>query len=242
VLRGSVKNVCSVVATNDLRLMRDYALSVVTEWVELRIDYVLSSEDALVSTQSVINGVKELVRELRSTGKEVIITLRSRSEGGRFYGGEELRKYLMIKLASSEPTLIDVEARSKVFRSVTSVLKELGIDFIASIHYLSRVPTEEELLKEAFKAFSNGAKLFKAVYPARELRDNLVALNLCSLMSGKSVIMCSGSLGRVSRVLAPLAGAPFTYVYVGKEPVAPGQLSLNELLKAWESLGVISDG
>ncbi len=235
-LKEGLKKVCVVIASKDLRLFRELAMNSPTYWVELRLDYLLSN----YSIHEVIEGVGDIVRVLRSLGKGVIITLREVSEGGLFNGELSTKEYLLTELVRrAKPTYVDIELSLGRFTELVRKFNELGVGTLASIHYLSEVPKIDELVSNALKAFRYGAKLFKAVFPAKVVEDNLTALKLCSLFKGRSISFCLGSLGRLSRVLAPLFGAPFTYAYVGKS-VASGQLSLNELLSTWSYLEVIS--
>jgi 3-dehydroquinate dehydratase-1 len=75
---------------------------------------------------------------------------------------------------------------------------------------------------------------------ANSRRDVLRLLHVTQEMSSLDVPICTismGELGKISRVAAPFFGSAITYGYVTKE-TAPGQVSIAELKKAFEILGL----
>jgi len=233
VLEECLKKVCLVVTGRTLGTLREAALSAPTKWVELRLDTLTN-----LTAPTVKEGVKSLVKELRGAGKEAILTLRDVEEGGSFGGDPREKAALLTGLATASPTLIDVELKSPAYLEIVEALKHLGVGVLASTH-LSRPLSRDDLIKLVRQALASGANMFKAVFPAEGLNDNLIALEACAAWRGKVV---SGKVGRVSRLLAPFFGAPFTYAFPdGGEPVAEGQLSVSEVLKLWDALGVARD-
>ena len=236
-LEECLKKVCLVATGKTLGDLREAALSASTEWVELRLDTLANP-----TTPAVKEGVKSLVRELRDAGKEVILTLRNVGEGGSFSSDPHEKVALLTDLASASPTLIDVELKSPAYLEVIKALRHSGVGVLASTHNLSNPLSRDDLIGLARQAFASGANMFKAVFPAGGLNDNIIALEACAIWRGKVVSFCLGKAGRISRLLAPFFGAPFTYAFPdGGEPVAEGQLSVSEVLKLWEALGVVRE-
>ncbi len=234
-LEECLKKVCLVATGKTVGALREAALSAPTKWVELRLDTLANP-----ATPTVKEGVKSLVRELRVAGKEVILTLRDVSEGGHFSGDVREKVALLTELASASPTLVDVELKSPAYPEVVEALKRSGVGVLASTHHLSKPLSRDALTRLARYALASGASMFKAVFPAEGLNDNLIALEACAAWGGKVVSFCLGKVGRVSRLLAPFFGAPFTYAFPdGGTPVAEGQLSVGEILKLWDALGVV---
>ena len=88
------------------------------------------------------------------------------------------------------------------------------------------------------KELKAGADICKVVTSARSFEDNLSVLQLIrDFPAVKVVAFAMGPEGMASRVLAPHAGAYFTYgaVQKGKES-APGQIPVVDMLKLYEIL------
>ena len=76
--------------------------------------------------------------------------------------------------------------------------------------------------------FSHNVKI---VTTAKSVDDSIRTLQLYS-KNGKNnlIAFAMGDNGRISRILCLYLGSPYTYVSLGK-PVAPGQLSIDEVKK-----------
>ena len=227
--------ICTVAAADSLEDLRDIVAAAETRFVELRLDRLREPLN-----RETVRRVAELVEEARSGGKKVIATLRDRGEGGGFTGPPAVKEEILLRLAEAGSDFIDVELSFPLRRSVVEGSRRLGVRVIMSIHMFDRVPEPGELRAAAREAFRLRANLLKAVFPARRLEDNVVALNLCDRWRGRVISFCLGRLGVASRVMAPLFGAPFTYAYPeGSKPVAPGQLSVGKVIRLWRLLGIV---
>jgi 3-dehydroquinate dehydratase type I len=81
----------------------------------------------------------------------------------------------------------------------------------------------------------------KIVTAAKHPRDNLTILSFVESNASTSrlVSFAMGQIGIPSRVLATLYGAEFTFASLGEESqTAEGQLSIDNLRKVWQILGV----
>ena len=74
---------------------------------------------------------------------------------------------------------------------------------------------------------------------AKKLSDNWRILGVNAKFPGRVVAFAMGKKGVLSRLLAPYYGAPFTYVYIGEKPVAPGQLGFEEIIELWNIMGLL---
>jgi 3-dehydroquinate dehydratase-1 len=187
----------------------------------------------------------ETIRKLKSeTGLPVIITNRSRTEGGKWDGKEAERIGLVNDLVSLKdgPDAVDVElSADRVERNnAVKTAKIHGKTVIISAHDFSRSPSFQEMtatLEEAFLAGANIAKL--AVMP-HSMRDilNLLEVTLDARNAGRAVCtIAMGKLGKHTRVIAPFYGSVLTYASVESTvSAAPGQLPVNELKKVMELL------
>ena len=193
--------------------------------IELRLDLLgYTREEA-----------ERVITHLAERGVRVIATLRDKREGGEYSGPDEEKLATLLGLLDKGAWLIDLEYR---FPLLDKALQEARGSVIVSYHDYRWTPPPEVLYSYAGDMIRRGAAIAKIVTMARRLGDNWRLLGLDAWRKGRIVAFAMGERGRPSRILAPLIGAPFTYVSLG-EPVAPGQLVLRELLEAWRLLGVL---
>ena len=179
-----------------------------------------------------------LVESLSSKGVRVIVTLREEAEGGRYRGGAEEKLSLLGGLLDHGAWLADVEYGFPLF---DEAIKALGGRVLASIHFTSYTPWPEVLYSLAGDMIRRGARIAKVVAYARSLEDNWKILGVNVRWPGRATGFAMGPRGRLSRVLAPLMGGALVYAPLGRS-VAPGQLSLEQLVEAWTLLGAALDG
>ncbi len=226
--------ICTVVAADTVDRLGQAALSAPTRLVELRVDLLHTPP-----SRDTVRRVAGLIRELEGRGIGTVVTLRDSSEGGGFKGSPAFKEEALLALAEAGSRYLDVELSFPRRRSVVEAARRLGVKVILSAHVFDRVPRPGELRAAAMEAFRLRASVFKAVFPARSPRDNVVALKLCDRWPGRVISFCLGRAGVVSRLLAPLFGAPFTYAYPDDgRPVAPGQLSVGEVIRLWREMGI----
>lgn len=155
--------------------------------------------------------------KLRKEAKlPVIFTLRNKAHGGAFAGNEREREEKFLELLSLNPDYIDLEWDAPFFLEYTTIV---------SYHNFEETPENlEEILKKM--EARRGAFYKLATYA----HTSIDALRMLSLVSKERNVagMCLGEKGEITRILAPIVDAPFTYCYWDKES-APGQLSLDTL-------------
>ena len=86
-----------------------------------------------------------------------------------------------------------------------------------------------------------GAEVCKIVTTANQVEDNLTTLNFVSKASKKAKIVsfAMGEFGKPSRLLSPVFGAFFTFASIDeKRKTAKGQLTIQEMRRAYELLGL----
>jgi len=208
-----------------------------------------SNEEALARMREAFNLVD--IVELRMDGikdvdlnqllgwnrKKVIVTNRSRKEGGKFPGREGERIALLKQAVDLGAEYIDVE-----LSTAPSLRKEIGAilsgssrrtRLILSWHDMSRTPSERTLMAKLDECREYGADLAKIVPYAVTDADNLKILNLIirAKERGQDIIaFCMGPRGRVSRAVAPSLGSCVSYVAItAAEKTAPGQLTFAEM-------------
>lgn len=191
--------------------------------VELRLD------------KTGLDGAREAVEALAGDGVRVIVTLREAREGGSYTGGWESKLGVYRSLLEAGAWLVDVEYSHPEFTRFTS---ELGDRVLASAHYYRFTPASDILYSTVGDMLRSGAGIAKIAAAVEAPEDNWRLITLNSWRPGRIVSIGMGRRGLVSRLLAPLAGAPFTYAHLG-EAAAPGQPSVQEVLEYWRMLGVI---
>ncbi len=188
-----------------------------SHYAEIRFDFLKPSQipDAL-----------ELVKK---NLKRAVCTLRPISEGGKFSGTEKERIAILKLISEYSPFLLDVEYNT--LKKDKKLVKYLSkTDILVSWHDFKKTPSDAVLL-EMLKKMSKFSNFIKIVTTAKRVEDSARVLALYAKPSKKHLIAFSmGEYGKISRILCVFLGSPYTYVSLGK-PVAPGQFSVDEMLK-----------
>jgi len=190
--------------------------------LELRADYLKSKK-----------GLEKVSRY----ADKLIVTVRRASEGGLFRGSEVERAKVIREALKVHPRYVDIEASSPMASGLVEEAKLAGVGVIASSHNLRGTPGPRELMRAWRLCARLDPDIVKVVTTALKVADNLTVLGLLLKADRPTVAFCMGPLGKPSRALAPLFGAPFTYASLGEGlETAPGQLSLWEVREVWRIL------
>jgi 3-dehydroquinate dehydratase I len=153
--------------------------------------------------------------------------------GGR---SDEERKRLLMRAIASGATFVDVEIESETAyrEEIVAEARSCGCRVIVSHHDYERTPERPVLEACVSACFEAGADIAKIACMVRSDRENARLLALLDT-DREIVVVGMGERGRVTRILAPLLGSPFTYASLsqGKE-TADGQIdreTLQELLR-----------
>jgi len=192
---------------------------------ELRLDYLESVD---------------LPGLLRDKPGRVIVTNRLPQEGGRWRGSESQRRSLLEQACQLGADFVDLElAADPAWRE--SLLTQRGSTrVILSWHDFTSTPDTGRLKEVLAEMLAQDADIVKLVTFARQPADAVRLLSLIPLAknAGREIIAIGmGPEGKFSRVVAPLLGSYLTFATLahGQES-APGQMTVEELLKAWEVL------
>lgn len=169
-----------------------------------------------------------LRRAMERAEVPVILTLRSRAEGGNFAGdpAEWMEK---IGAFAGVPAYVDVEER---FSSFSEEIRESGSRILASLH-TAQMPSRtgfRELI-DRLRAYGDLPKL---VVEIRDLEDLLMLLG--ETMRNRPV--CTGICGsrfRFARLLLPLFGSEIAYCHMG-DPTAEGQYHITEFRRLYREI------
>jgi 3-dehydroquinate dehydratase-1 len=151
----------------------------------------------------------------------LVITCRSREEGGAFQGSpEEWYQEILPWMPIAQS--VDIEQR---YSSCAPLVRDQGKEVIASWHH-SAMPSLEELSirEHELRRYGDLPKL--VVTPSR-LEDLLTLLSFTLKSPSPICVGVQGPRWRFGRVLLPLFGSSLAYCHVG-EPAAEGQYHLEE--------------
>ncbi|MCI0503595.1 type I 3-dehydroquinate dehydratase [Candidatus Micrarchaeota archaeon] len=151
---------------------------------------------------------------------------------------EEHRRGILIDAVDSGAAYVDIEVESDdgLKNDIVAAARGKGCKVIVSYHDYKKTPSSEELRQIVEWCFESGADIAKISCMANSEKDNARLFGLLDL--GRPLIVIGmGERGRLTRVVAPLLGAVFTYASssLGKE-TAPGQIDKARLERIMEEL------
>ena len=145
--------------------------------------------------------------------------------------GEGERSRLLTESVQLGATYVDLELETSESHTepIIKVAAEHGCNVIFSHHDFEATPGPDQLRTILAQCYSRGGTVAKIATQVLSRQD---LLNLISLydLPGRKVILGMGTMGRVTRIVAPYLGAEFTFASpeTGNE-TAPGQLSTAQL-------------
>lgn len=169
-------------------------------------------------------------------GRELVFTLRTRSEGGQIELSPEEYIHLIKEVAQLyQPDYIDFE-----YYSYKDVFEEM-LDFpnlILSYHNFQETP--ENMMEILSELTSLNPKLVKVAVMAHTEQDVLDLMNYTlgfkTLNPEQEYVTISmGKVGKVSRITADVTGSSWSFASLD-EASAPGQISLANMKKIREIL------
>lgn len=173
-----------------------------------------------------INLDKNDIGRLFSTKAKTIVTCR---QNGKI--NEDERKNIIIEAIKNGASMVDIEVEnSDDFKNeIIKIAKKNKCAIIVSYHDFEKTPVLRELEQILNWCFESGADIAKIACQANNVEDAARLLALYSF--GKPVISIGmGDAGKITRIAAPLLGAPFTYASLEKsKKTAPGQIEANKL-------------
>jgi 3-dehydroquinate dehydratase-1 len=176
--------------------------------LELRIDALKNPAPKMV-----INLIKDI-------DFPIIATNRISTEGG-FFSGSERERTEILMASAKEAEYVDIELNCR--EDFRSQVIESSHCSIISFHDFEKTPALNELLQVVEKENEIGDISKFAVTP-QNMSDTVTVLNVLSEYPD-TVAISMGEMGKYTRVVGPLLGAPFTFASVDST-TAPGQLDL----------------
>jgi len=172
---------------------------------------------------------KEGVEKIFSSHKNLIATFKD----GKV--PERTRIEFLIEAVEKGASYVDVDLNSRedFLSAITKRVREKGGKLIVSYHNFEGTDEFSVLKKVAYMCLSLG-DYGKISCMVNEDEDNLTLLNLLKLkeFKGRLIVTGMGEKGKITRILSPILGSPFTFACYrkGKE-MAYGQIEAGTLSK-----------
>jgi len=173
--------------------------------------------------------IAKLENAISSSPFPILLTLRKPSHGGEFPGTETARMTLIKRLLLLKPCFFDLECDMDPHFIKEVIFSYPDIGFIISYHNYKETPSDiEEIYKNMFR---EGAFAYKIATFANSVNDALRLLILSKKHPDLSTI-AMGEKGSFTRAIGSTLENKIGYAYLtSKEALAPGQLSLKELIE-----------
>lgn len=175
----------------------------------------------------------------RRLGKPWIGCVRPVAEGGAWRDSEGRRQAELLRALDLGATIIDIELATPNLGELVAKIKQKARCLI-SHHNFELTPSPGELKSIVGRELAAGADICKLVTRVKTPEDNLELLRLYREFQGCALVAFGmGDAGLLSRVLAPLSGAEFTYAAVkpGRQS-APGQLTAAQIAEIYGIAGL----
>jgi len=205
----------SVNDMDDIKKVKSFNVDI----LEIRVDQFKKLDPEYVS---------RVVTGLRKIGIPLILTIRSKAEGGQKNVPDEL-KLIIFRKAISLVDAVDIELKSPIVSEVVRIAKKNKKLIIVSWHNFKSTPGDSALKNILKSALKKRAQLVKIA--ARAGNSNDVSRLMKFTMRNKASNLITISLGKkgsISRLLFPMVGSLITYAYVTR-PSGPGQIPLKKL-------------
>lgn len=173
------------------------------------------------------------IKEIFSQPKRLIATCRPG------YLNEKKRANYLLNAIEAGASYVDIEleADSRLRRSIIELARIKGCNIIISYHDYEKTPSEDAICGIIRLCFAEGADIAKI---ACKVNSTVDAARLIGILGKKDfenrlIVVGMGDMGRIVRVVAPFFGGIFTYASfdMGKE-TAEGQIEITRLKKIME--------
>ncbi len=166
----------------------------------------------------------------------LIGTNRRPDQGGKAKESELKRVQLLREAVEAGFMYIDLASTTENLGKVVEELQGMGAKVIASYHDFENPLSSDQLEEKYAELAATGSDIIKIIGWANGIVDNISYLAFNKKYPG-NLSFGMGETGVTSRIMAPLAGALYTYASLedGKE-LAPGQVPLSRLREIYRSI------
>ncbi|OPY81249.1 MAG: 3-dehydroquinate dehydratase [Syntrophorhabdus sp. PtaU1.Bin153] len=151
------------------------------------------------------------------------------------------RRGLLISAVEAGARYVDIEvgSDSRYRQPIVDAARAHGCQVVMSFHDYKKTPPLKTLKQIIALCFAEGGDVAKIACKVHSERDNARLLSLFDREKPGSdlVVVGMGEQGKITRIVAPFLGSPFTYASLaeGKETAA-GQVSKNRLESIMRSI------
>jgi len=202
---------------------------------ELRLDYLENLSDK--------NIIKVLKEVLKTKKKEMIVTVRSKRQGGFFENKYEKQIEILLKACELDFEYIDIELEwpSNIYKNIKKNKKNTKV--IASYHNFKKTLTEYGLRRLVKRLAWTHSDILKIATQANNETDNLRILDIIDFIKRRynlpTIAICMGEIGKISRVLTCAMGGFLTFACLDKNnQTADGQMTIEEMKKIQKQLAL----
>ena len=187
--------------------------------LEIRVDQFKKIEPAYI---------KNVINVRREIGVPLILTVRSKNEGGQ----RDVPNQLKLNIFKENIPLVDavdIELKSPILPEVVKAARKNKKKVIVSWHNLKTTPNDKILKDILNKAKRSGADIVKIAAKANKKEDLNRLMKFTMENKSRNIVTISlGDIGSISRLVFPGLGSLITYAYINK-PSGSGQRPLGEL-------------
>jgi 3-dehydroquinate dehydratase I len=169
-------------------------------------------------------GIKE-INKIFSHPTPTIATCRPELNGNE----DQLEKLTAAIKAGAKYVDIEIETDLKQQSAIIEVARKHHCKVIISYHNFNETPGLKEMYKIVDRCFELGADIAKIAALSKSNADNARLLSLYSIEK-PLVVIGMGEIGKITRLIAPLLGAEFTFASMDEGiQTAPGQINYSKM-------------
>ena len=147
----------------------------------------------------------------------------------KFSEKDQLKKLQVAIESGARYVDIEIDAAIKQQQAIIEIARKHDCKVIISYHNFEKTPGFQELNKIMTDCYDHGADIAKLVTLSCSTSDNARILSLYNT-NKPLVALCMGDAGKVTRIMAPLLGAEFTFASMDNfNATASGQISYSRM-------------
>jgi len=194
-------------------------------------DYIKKGADLLeLRIDGIVDANSDTIRKtIEEISFPIIVTNRSKNEGGFFLGSERERINILKSCCALDfVEFVDIELQcDPCLRTyILGKCEDVGVKTIISFHDFKKTPPIDDLLSIVKEERSLGDIAKIAVMP-KDLEDTISVLAIMSRCDN-TIAISMGELGSYTRVMASKFNAPITFA-TGGDVTAPGQIDIETM-------------
>lgn len=193
-----------------------------------------------------LDQIKDLdVEKLLSKAPLPIVAVCKRKvEKGFFTGSYEVQAELLINAIKFGASYIDVPLfmPEKLNKKIVQKAKKAGVKVIISHHDFKKTVDYANLLKISEKIIKREADIVKIACKSQSMQSAIEMISLAKHLNGQKtphILIGMGQKGILTRILTPTLGGEMMFAVLDKKgQTAQGQMTVDELKKAWKLIKV----